>query len=94
MRRFAIIEQYNGNIEYEGVCIEGMYLYKKVGTNILYLNEHNPIWQYVDMVLVWEDEATDEMWIPREDCVKKYSDDGGFVYVNKEDGDKNNESRI
>ena len=85
MRRFAIIDNNNGNIEYEGVWIEGKYLYKEVARGGIYLTDYDPTTKgtrhYRSMILVWEDEDTDDMWVPRESCKKKWDSDGNFKYV-------------
>lgn len=87
MRRFAIIDNYNGNIEYEGVWIEGKYLYKEVGKNGIYLTDYNPVSKgedcnYENMIFVWEDGEPKE-WIPRESCEKEYDEDGTFIHFDR-----------
>lgn len=84
MRRFAIIDNNVGNIEYEGVWIEGKYLYKEVGKDGVYLTDYDPIskgnWNYEDMLLVWEDKMPNDYWTPRNQCKKIYDNDGDFTY--------------
>jgi hypothetical protein len=81
MRRFALIDNYNGNIEYEGVWIEGKWILKNVSDDGLMIVYDIPTKyeRYAGFVLVYKDDETDEWWIPREDCKK--DDEGYYHYV-------------
>ena len=86
MQRCAIINCYNGDIEWEGVNIEGTFVLKDVFTNAVATIGEERINYFLDdcntngdCILVYMDKY-DEKWIPRDDESVIQDVNGKYTY--------------
>ena len=73
MRRCALINREgSGNIEWEGVNIEGTLVLKDTAFgSLLSIKEedfYTDTFRFSDYLLIYQDEPQKEMWVPREEC--------------------------